>query len=94
VIVPQREIGMRAIWFVLVGCGWAPSGCRSRHLLGLLILTLPIGLMMFNRTGGIMTLMRHQASMGPIVTPAIQAASRITKPLPTTREGLFIRGIW
>jgi len=67
--VPQRPIWQRAIWFICIGWWFgaiwmsiAYVFCLLAYLFCWLILPLgllPIGLMMFDRTGGIMTLLRY-----------------------------------
>jgi Inner membrane component domain len=67
--VPQRPMWQRAIWFILIGwwfgaiwMGIAYVLCLLAYFFCWLILPLallPIGLMMFDRTGGIMTLLRN-----------------------------------
>jgi uncharacterized membrane protein YccF (DUF307 family) len=55
----QLPMWMRALWFALVGW-WAGAIWMSvAYALSLVIFTLPLGLMMFNRVGGVMTLLRY-----------------------------------
>jgi uncharacterized membrane protein YccF (DUF307 family) len=57
--IPQRPMWARALWFICVGW-WAGAIWMSiAYVLCLLILTMPIGIMMFDRIGGVMTLLRY-----------------------------------
>ena len=55
----QRPFWQRGLWFVLVG--WWACGLAMvlAYLLALTILLLPVGLMIFNRVPGVMTLQRN-----------------------------------
>lgn len=55
----QRPWLTRAIYFVLIGWWFGAVWLTLAWLIGLLIVTLPISFMMYNRTGGVMTLHRH-----------------------------------
>lgn len=57
--VAQLPLWARALWFVLVG--WWAGGIYLgiAWLLCVSILGLPVGLLMFNRTGAVMTLLKY-----------------------------------
>jgi uncharacterized membrane protein YccF (DUF307 family) len=57
--VEQLPLWIRAIWFVLVG--WWLGGLYITVAWGLcvILITLPIGLWLFNRVGAVMTLLRY-----------------------------------
>jgi len=56
---PQRPVWQRGVYLVLVGW-WASAIWMSlAYLLCLIVIGLPIGLYMFNRTGAIATLLRY-----------------------------------
>ena len=55
----QLPLWQRALWFVVVGWWAGAVWMAVAYVLCLLIVTLPIGLMMFNRVGGVMTLLRY-----------------------------------
>ena len=49
----------RALWFVCVGWWLGAIWMGTAYFLCLIIIGLPIGIMMFDRTGGVMTLLRY-----------------------------------
>jgi uncharacterized membrane protein YccF (DUF307 family) len=49
----------RALWFVFMGWWLGALWMSVAYVFCILILTMPIGLMMFDRTGGVMTLLRY-----------------------------------
>ena len=55
----QLPLWMRSLWFVCVGWWAGALWLTGAYLLSLVIVTLPLGLMMFNRVGGVMTLLRY-----------------------------------
>lgn len=55
----QRPLWLRAVWFVLVGWWLGAIWMTASWLISLLIVTLPIGILMMNRVGGVMTLLRY-----------------------------------
>lgn len=55
----QLPILIRAIWFIFVGIWLGAIWMLVAYVLCLLIVTLPIGLLMFNRAGAVMTLLRY-----------------------------------
>jgi uncharacterized membrane protein YccF (DUF307 family) len=57
--VRQRPTILRALWFILVG--WWLGGLYISVAWGLcvIIITLPVGLWLFNRVGAVMTLLRY-----------------------------------
>ena len=67
--VPQRPMWQRAVWFILIGWWFGAIWMAVAYALCLLacffcwlilpLALLPIGLAMFDRTGGIMTLLRY-----------------------------------
>jgi|BarGraNGADG00212_1021973.scaffolds.fasta_scaffold05736_6 uncharacterized membrane protein YccF (DUF307 family) len=57
--IEQRPMLTRALWFVFVGWWLGALWMSVAYVLCILILTMPIGLMMFDRTGGVMTLLRY-----------------------------------
>jgi uncharacterized membrane protein YccF (DUF307 family) len=57
--VQQRPLLLRAIWFVLVGFWFGAIWMALAYVLCVLIITMPFGLAMFNRTGAVMTLLRY-----------------------------------
>ena len=57
--VPQRPMWARALWFVLVGWWVGALYMFVAWLLCILIVTLPVGLWLFDRVGAVMTLLRY-----------------------------------
>lgn len=57
--VPQLPMWARAIWFLLVGWWVGAIYLGIAWFLCVIIITMPIGLLMFNRVGAVMTLLRH-----------------------------------
>ncbi len=55
----QRPMWQRALWFVFVGWWLGGLWMGLAYVLCLIVIGLPFGIMMFDRTGGIMTLHRH-----------------------------------
>ncbi len=55
----QLPLLVRAIWFIFVGWWLGAVWMGIAYLLCLLIVTLPFGLLMFNRVGAVMTLLRY-----------------------------------
>jgi uncharacterized membrane protein YccF (DUF307 family) len=49
----------RALWFIFVGLWLGAIWMTVAYILCLLILTMPIGIMMFDGVGGVMTLLRY-----------------------------------
>jgi uncharacterized membrane protein YccF (DUF307 family) len=57
--VEQRPMLHRAFWFIFLGWWVGGLWMALAYVLCLTILGLPIGLMMFDRTGGVMTLLKY-----------------------------------
>ena len=57
--VAQRPLWLRAIWFLLVGWWLGAIYMWIAWLLCVILITLPIGLWLFNRVGAVMTLLRY-----------------------------------
>ncbi|MEX0630173.1 MAG: YccF domain-containing protein [Chloroflexota bacterium] len=57
--VEQYPLWARALWFVFVGWWVGAIYLGVAWLLCVIIITLPIGLLMFNRVGAVMTLLRY-----------------------------------
>lgn len=57
--VPQMSFLVRALWFLLVGWWLGAIYLGLAWFLCVIIITLPIGLVMFNRVGAVMTLLRY-----------------------------------
>ena len=57
--VPQLDIGPRVVWFVLVGWWLGAIYVTVAWFLCVIIITLPIGLYLYNRIGAVMTLLRY-----------------------------------
>ena len=57
--VPQLSLLARALWFVLVGWWLGGVYLGVAWFLCVSIIGLPIGLLMFNRTGAVMTLLKY-----------------------------------
>jgi len=55
----QRPLLLRAIWFLLVGWWLGAFWMVAAWIISLFIITLPIGIWMMNRIGGVMTLLRY-----------------------------------
>ena len=55
----QLPLWIRAVWFVLVGWWLGAFYISLAWALCVLIVTLPIGLWLFNRIGAVMTLLRY-----------------------------------
>ncbi len=55
----QRPMLQRALWFIFVGWWLGALWMGLAYVLCVIIIGLPIGLMMFDRTGGVMTLLRY-----------------------------------
>lgn len=50
---------LRAVWFVFIGWWLGALWLTAAWVIGLLIVTLPLTFLMYNRTSGVMTLQRH-----------------------------------
>jgi uncharacterized membrane protein YccF (DUF307 family) len=57
--VPQLPMWARAIWFVLVGWWLGAIYLSVAWFLCVIIVTMPVGLWLFNRVGAVMTLLRY-----------------------------------
>lgn len=57
--VQQRSIVLRAFWFLLIGWWVGAIWLTVAWLLCITIIGLPIGLMMFNRVGAVMSLLKY-----------------------------------
>ncbi len=57
--VQQLPMWIRALWFILVGWWLGAIYLGIAWGLCVIIITLPIGLVMFNRVGAVMTLLRY-----------------------------------
>ncbi|MDQ2654165.1 MAG: hypothetical protein M3Z20_14120 [Chloroflexota bacterium] len=57
--IQQRPWYWRALYFLLIGWWFGAIWLSLAWLLCIPIITLPLSIMMFDRTGGIMTLQRH-----------------------------------
>lgn len=55
----QRPLLIRAVWFVLIGWWLGAAWMIAAWFIGLPIFTLPLGIWMMNRIGGVMTLLRY-----------------------------------
>jgi uncharacterized membrane protein YccF (DUF307 family) len=55
----QRPLWLRAIYFLAIGWWLGALWMFAAWAISLLIITLPIGIWMMNRVGGIMTLLRY-----------------------------------
>jgi uncharacterized membrane protein YccF (DUF307 family) len=55
----QRSLVLRAIWFVLIGWWVGGLWMAASWFISLPIITLPLGIWMMNRVGGVMTLLRY-----------------------------------
>jgi uncharacterized membrane protein YccF (DUF307 family) len=56
---PQLPMLVRALWFILVGWWFGAIYLTVAWFLCVIIITLPVGLWLFNRVGAVMTLLRH-----------------------------------
>jgi len=57
--VPQRPLWARALWFIAIGWWFGGIYLGVAWLLCVLLITMPIGLWLFNRVGAVMTLLRY-----------------------------------
>jgi uncharacterized membrane protein YccF (DUF307 family) len=57
--VEQYDLWIRAIWFIFVGWWLGAIYISIAWFLCVIIVTLPIGLWLFNRIGAVMTLLRY-----------------------------------
>ena len=57
--VPQRPMWIRAVYFIFVGWWLGAFYLAAAWFLCVILITLPIGLYMFNRVGAVMTLLRY-----------------------------------
>ncbi len=57
--VEQHPIWLRAIWFIFVGWWAGAIYMGVAWFLCVIIITLPVGLWLFNRIGAVMTLLRY-----------------------------------
>lgn len=55
----QRPMLIRAVWFLLVGWWLGAIWMMAAWFISLPIVTLPLGIWMMNRVGGVMTLLRY-----------------------------------
>ena len=55
----QLPLWIRAVWFILVGWWLGAFYITFAWALCVIIVTLPIGLWLFNRIGAVMTLLRY-----------------------------------
>jgi uncharacterized membrane protein YccF (DUF307 family) len=53
------DIGPRIVWFLLVGWWLGAIYVTVAWFLCVIIITLPIGLYLYNRIGAVMTLLRY-----------------------------------
>jgi uncharacterized membrane protein YccF (DUF307 family) len=56
---PQRPTIVRALWFILIGWWFGAIYIAVAWALCVVLITLPLGLWLFNRVGAVMTLLRH-----------------------------------
>ena len=57
--IEQYPIWIRAIWFIFVGWWAGAIYMGIAWFLCVIIITLPVGLWLFNRVGAVMTLLRY-----------------------------------
>ncbi len=57
--VPQRPLWIRAVYFVLVGWWLGALWLAVAWICSVLIVTIPVALLMYNRIGAVMTLLRY-----------------------------------
>jgi len=57
--VPQLPLIVRGLWFILVGWWLGAIYASVAWLLCVIIVTLPVGLWLYNRIGAVMTLLRY-----------------------------------
>jgi len=57
--VPQLPLWIRAIWFLVIGWWLGAIYLSVAWILCVIVIGLPIGLLMFNRVGAVMTLLRY-----------------------------------
>jgi uncharacterized membrane protein YccF (DUF307 family) len=57
--VRRRPLWVRALWFLLVGWWAGLLWVWTGYILCVALITLPLGLWMLNRIGGVLTLMRY-----------------------------------
>lgn len=57
--IQQRPWIVRALYFLLIGWWFGAVWLVLAWVIGLLVITLPVSFLMYNRTSGIMTLQRH-----------------------------------
>ena len=57
--VEQSPIWIRAVWFIFVGWWAGAIYMGIAWFLCVIIITLPVGLWLFNRVGAVMTLLRY-----------------------------------
>jgi len=57
--VAQRPLWIRAAWFILVGWWVGAIYLTLAWVLCVIVIGLPLGLLMFTRVGGVMTLLRY-----------------------------------
>jgi len=55
----QRPLWLRAVWFVFIGWWLGGLWMAASWFISLPVITLPLGIWMMNRVGGIMTLLRY-----------------------------------
>jgi uncharacterized membrane protein YccF (DUF307 family) len=57
--IEQRPMWARALWFVCVGFWLGAIWMGIAYFLCLIVIGLPLGIMMFDRVGGVMTLLKY-----------------------------------
>ncbi len=57
--VPQRPMWVRAVYFIFVGWWLGAFYLALAWFLCVILITLPLGLYLFNRVGAVMTLLRY-----------------------------------
>lgn len=57
--VDQRPFWMRALYFLFVGCWFSIAWAYAAYAIGLLIVTLPVSFLMFDRMPAVTTLARY-----------------------------------
>ena len=57
--VEQLPLWIRAVWFIFVGWWLGAIYMTVAWFLCVILITLPIGLWLFNRVGAVMTLLRY-----------------------------------
>ncbi len=57
--VEQLPLWIRAIWFIFIGWWFGAIYMSIAWFLCVILITLPVGLWLFNRVGAVMTLLRY-----------------------------------